>query len=103
MSSGSELGKFLYCMINVGMILLGALLGRRVFAVLGGLGVAGYLGYLAERVFKDSLLFPFALSLIGLAIIALGVLWQRREAQWSARLRGFLPKALRELLDARAA
>jgi len=35
---------------------------------------AGYLGYLAGRVFKDSLLFPFALSLIGLAIIALGVL-----------------------------
>lgn len=103
MSSGSELGKFLYCIINVGMILLGAVLGRRVFAVLGGLGVAGYLGYLAERVFKDSLLFPFTLSLIGLAIIALGVLWQRREAQWSARLRGFLPKPLRELLEARAA
>jgi len=103
MSSGSELGKFLYCMINVGMILLGAVLGRRVFAVFGGLGVAGYLGYLAGRVFKDSLLFPFALSLIGLAIIALGVLWQRREAQWSTRLRAFLPKALRELLAARAA
>jgi len=103
MSSGSEWGKFLYCMINVGLILLGALLGRRVFAVFGGLGVAGYLGYLAGRVFKESLLFPFALSLIGLAIIALGVLWQRREAQWSARLRGILPQALRELLQARAA
>ena len=103
MSSGSEWGKFLYCMINVGMILLGAVLGRRVFAVFGGLGVAGYLGYLAGRVFKESLLFPFALSLIGLAIIALGVLWQRREAQWSARLRELLPQALRELLQARAA
>jgi len=101
MSSGSEWGKFLYCMINVGMVLLGAVLGRRVFAVFGGLGVAGYLGYLAERVFKDSLLFPFALSLIGLAIIGLGVLWQRREALWSARLQGFLPQALRELLQAR--
>lgn len=102
MRSGSELGKFLYFALNVGMILTGALLGRRVFAVFGGLGVAGYLGYLSHRVFKDSLLFPFALSAIGLAIIALGVIWQRREAQWSARLRGFLPKALRELLEARA-
>lgn len=101
MRSGSELGKFLYFMLNVGMILTGALLGRRVFAVFGGLGVAGYLGYLSHRVFRDSLLFPFALSALGLAIIALGVLWQRREAQWSARLRGFLPKALRELLEAR--
>lgn len=103
MRSGSELGKFLYLMLNVGMILTGALLGRRVFAVFGGLGVAGYLGYLSHRVFRDSLLFPFALSAIGLAIIALGVLWQRREAQWSARLRGLLPKALRELLETRAA
>jgi hypothetical protein len=102
MNSGSEWGKLIYCLINVGMILLGAILGRRVFAVFGGLGVAGYLGYLAGQVFKDSLMFPFALSLIGLIIIGLGVLWQRREAQWSAHLRALLPTALRELLQARA-
>ncbi|MGH8686580.1 MAG: DUF2157 domain-containing protein [Burkholderiales bacterium] len=102
MHSGSELGKLLYCLLNVGMIFAGALLGRRVFAVFGGFGVAGYLGYLASRVFQDSLLFPFALSLIGLAIIALGVKWQRHEAQWTTRLRSFLPAALRELLEARA-
>lgn len=103
MSSNSELGKLAYCGINVLMILIGAVLGRRIFAVLGGLGVAFYLGHLSQKVFKDSLLFPFALSLIGLAIIGLGVLWQRREVEWSARLRGFLPPAVRELLEARAA
>jgi Predicted membrane protein (DUF2157) len=103
MNSGSEWGKLIYCLINIGMILLGAVLGRRVFAVFGGLGVAGYLGYLAGQVFKDSLMFPFALSLIGLGIIGLGVFWQRREAQWSARLRMMLPAALRELLQARSA
>src|SRR5207247_730974 len=42
MKSGSELGKLGYCGINVAMILLGAVIGRRVFAVFGGLGVAGY-------------------------------------------------------------
>ena len=52
--------------------------------------------------FKDSLVFPFALSLIGLAIIWLGVIWQRREAELSARLRGYPPAALRELIEARA-
>ncbi len=102
MNSGSELGKLAYCGINVLMILIGAALQRRVFAVFGGLGVAGYLGYLSYKVFKDSLIFPLALSVVGLAIIGLGVLWQRREAQWSARLRGFLPAPLRELIEARA-
>ena len=102
MNSGSEWGKLAYCGINVAMILIGAVLGRRVFAVFGGLGVAGYLGYLSYRVFKDSLIFPFALSLVGLAIIALGVLWQRREAQWAASLRRFVPGALRELIEMRA-
>jgi MFS family permease len=99
--SDSELNKLIYCFINIAMILLGAVLGRRVFAVFGGLGIAGYLGYLSYRVFKDSLVFPFALSLIGLAIIWLGVLWQRNEAEWSAKLRGCLPAALRELVEAR--
>ena len=102
MNSDSELSKLAYCGINVLLILIGAVLGRRVFAVFGGLGVACYLGHLSQEVFKDSLLFPFALSLIGLAIIWLGVLWQRREAQLSAGLRAFLPAAFRELLEARA-
>jgi Ca2+/Na+ antiporter len=102
LDSGSELGKLAYCGINVAMILTGAVLGRRVFAVAGGIGIAGYLGHLSYRVFKDSLVFPFALSLIGLAIIWLGVLWQRREAEWSLKLRAYLPAALRELIEARA-
>jgi hypothetical protein len=102
-NSGSELGKLAYCGINLLMIFAGAVLGRRVFAVFGGLGVAGYLGHLSWRVFRDSLVFPFALTLIGLAIIWLGVIWQRREQEWSGRLRGLLPAALRELIEARAA
>ncbi|NIS64150.1 MAG: DUF2157 domain-containing protein, partial [Gemmatimonadales bacterium] len=59
MESDSELSKFLYLCINLVMIAVGATLSRRVFAVFGGLGVAGYLGHLAYNVFKDSLMFPF--------------------------------------------
>jgi hypothetical protein len=102
MDSGSEWGKLAYCGINVVMILVGAVLGRRVFAVFGGLGIAFYLGDVSWRVFRDSLVFPFALSIIGIAIIALGVLWQRREAQWADSLRRFVPIPLRELIEARA-
>lgn len=102
MESGGEWGKLAYCGINVLMILVGAVLGQRVFAVFGGLGTAIYLGELSWRVFKDSMIFPLALSALGLAIIGLGILWQRREAEWSARLRSVLPAPLRELIEARA-
>ncbi len=101
MKSDSELSKFLYFCINLLMIVTGAVLSRRVFAVFGGLGCAGYLGYLAYDVFKDSLLFPFVLTLIGLGVIYLGIFWQRHEARISARLRDRLPSALRELIEQR--
>jgi hypothetical protein len=73
-----------------------------VFAVFGGLGIAGYLGQLSWSLFKDSLVFPFALSALGFAIIWLGVLWQRHEARWAGSLRALVPAALRELIEARA-
>ena len=101
MNSNSELNKLIYCLINIAVVLISAILSRRVFAVFGGLGIAGYLGHLSYRVFRDSLLFPFALSLIGLAIIYLGVIWQRREKEFSKKLRAYLPADLRELIEAR--
>ncbi len=101
MYSDSELGKFLYCCINLLMIASGAVLSRRVWVVFGGLGCAGYLGYLAYHVFQDSLLFPFVLTLIGLGVIYLGILWQRHEADISTRVQTWLPFALRELIEQR--
>lgn len=102
LNSNSEIGKLVYCGINVAMIFAGAALGRRVFAVFGGLGIAFYLGHLAQRVFRDSMLFPLALSLIGLAVIYAGIVWQRREEAINAWLRGWLPGPLRELIERRA-
>lgn len=97
--SGSEFSNFLYLCINLLMIVTGALLSRRVFVVFGALGVTAYLVYLADSVFEDSLLFPFALTLIGLAVIGLGIVWQRHEARCSEALRSLLPAALRELVE----
>lgn len=96
--SGSEVDKLLYAALNLGFVFLGAVLQRRIFTICGGLGVAGYLGYLSHKVFKDSLLFPVALTAIGLAVIALGIWWQRNEAKLHAVLRARAPPALQRWL-----
>lgn len=99
--SGSELNKFIYLCINLMMIVVGAMLSRRVFAVFGGLGAAGYLGHLAYHVFEDSMMFPFVLTIIGLGVIYLGIIWQRHEEMISDKLRGLLPLPVRELIERR--
>lgn len=99
----SEGEKFAYLCANLVLIFIGAALGRRVFAVFGGLGVAGYLGYLSFRLFPDSLIFTFALTAIGLLVIGLGILWQRHERAIGRTLSEFLPPALRESVARRQA
>jgi hypothetical protein len=100
--SGSDIAKALYCLLNVGLVFLSVLLMRRVYAVFGTLGIAGYLGYLASDVFKDSLLFPFALSLIGIAVIALGLVYHRNQAALAAWMSANLPAAVAWLRPAHA-
>jgi hypothetical protein len=96
MESRNELGKLAYCFVNVALMLV--LLDRRVFMVFGALGVFGYLGHLSYTVFKDSRLFPFALSAIGITVIALGVLYQRHQASIERALLEALPADMRALL-----
>lgn len=96
-----ELDRVGYLCINLGMIVAGAILGRRVFVVLGGLGVAGYLGHLAWTVFRDSLAFPFVLAAIGLLVVWAGIAWQRHEDRITAGLHARLPPALQRFLAQR--
>ena len=92
----------LYCAMNFGFLLLAAFLGRRVFAVFGTIGIAFYLGDLADKVFKDSMLFPFALSLIGIGIIAFGLYYHRHQAAIGSFVERHLPDALKRLRPANA-
>jgi hypothetical protein len=78
MDGGTEAGWLVYALVNVGLIALGVRLRRSVFIVFGVLGVHVYLGHLAYAVFKDSVLFPFALALLGLSVILVTVLAQRQ-------------------------
>lgn len=96
-SDGTTVQKALYCAMNVGFLFLAVYLGRRVFAVFGIIGIAIYLGDLADKVFKNSLLFPFVLSLIGIGVIAAGLWYYRRQATISTWFDGILPEPLRRL------
>lgn len=100
MDSGSELGKALYCLINLGLIGLAVLLRRPLFMVFGAIGVAGYLGYLAHDVFEDSLLFPVVVSLIGLGVIGLGMLYQKHRESMTHALRQRIPASWQAMLPA---
>lgn len=77
MDSGSELGRFVYLLVNVGLVGTALLLKRTAFLVFGALGIYIYLGHLAWEVFKDSVFFPFVLALLGLSLILGTVLGQR--------------------------
>ena len=54
MSSDSEIGKFVYFLINLGMLLFGVAIGRRVYTVFGALGITGYLGHLSYKVSRTA-------------------------------------------------
>jgi hypothetical protein len=96
-NSGSEIGKAIYCLINVGLVFLALFLMLRVYAVFGAVGISLYLGYLAEDVFKDSLLFPFALSGIGILVIGAGLLFHRYGDTFAAFLGRSLPETWQNL------
>jgi hypothetical protein len=95
--SNSEIAKALYALLNAGLLVVAVFLMRRVYAAFGALGIALYLGHLAADVFENSLLFPLALSAIGLAIIGIGIWYVRkREAitRWISRA---IPSGLQHL------
>ncbi|MGJ4928760.1 hypothetical protein ACQR1I_06350 [Bradyrhizobium sp. HKCCYLS2038] len=93
----TELGKAVYCLLNVGLLLTAVIIVRRAYAVFGAIGITMYLGHLADVVFKNSLLFPFALSLIGVAVVAAGLAYHRKQGAIAAWLQANLPPAVLRL------
>lgn len=75
----SEFGWFFYLCINIAMMAASAFLARNVLMVFGAIGVFSYLCHLAYAVFGQSLLFPFVLGFIGIAMIVLAIVYQKRR------------------------
>jgi hypothetical protein len=101
MGSNALAGKLAYLAINLGLVFIGAVLVRRAFTVFGALGVAIVLADISWRFFRDSWLFPIALTLIGLAIIYVGLWWNRHSDPLARRFQSWLPPDLRELIAVR--
>lgn len=96
--TGSELGRFCYFLINIGLMLVSVLLSRRVFVIYGAMGVIWYLAHLTFTVFADSMMFPIALSLMGLLVIWLGIKYHQNRARIEGALLGVLPASIRDWL-----
>ena len=99
MGGGSQLGKAGYCTVHVLLILLSIMLQRRAFLVFGAIGVFTYLVEEAQQYFKDSLSFSLVLTLLGVLLIAGGVLYTRRETQLAARFSRWIPDRVRHRHD----
>lgn len=98
MGDSNEFQKFIYCLINLGLMVLSVLLRRKVFIVFGAMGVFGYLGYLASTVFNNAVLFPIVLTILGIFVIYLGILYQRNSQVIERFFEGLLPEQLRQIL-----
>ncbi|MGH9522276.1 MAG: hypothetical protein ACRD3E_07065 [Terriglobales bacterium] len=90
LDSGSELAKFGYFSAHIGLVILSLLLRRRVFLIFGSLGVFGYLANEAYTYFRDSVAFPFVLSIIGLLLIFAATQYKKREEYLQTRIRAAL-------------
>jgi hypothetical protein len=101
-NAGGEFVKATYCAINVGLVFLSLFLMRRVYLVFGGVGVMAYLGHLADDVFRNSILFPFALSGIGILFIAAGLVFHRYGDALAKTFRELLPEFLNGVRPAHA-
>ena len=98
MDSGSEVRRLLYCLLNLFFIVVSVALRRRVFLVFGALGVNAYLVSLSYRIFKDSVLFPFALTALGLGVIWVAVKYQRNRDRIDLWIESLIPGAVRSLI-----
>ncbi len=87
----NELTRFMYAMVNVGLIGLGVFLSRKIFLVFGGIGICLYIGHLAVSVFDNSLLFPMIVAALGLGIVGLGFALYRHGKRWESAILATLP------------
>jgi hypothetical protein len=83
--------------INIVMVLFSVFVNRNVFLVFGTIGLTEFLGRLSWKFFKDSALFPFALTIIGILLIAAGMVFQKNKKKVDEFIKNNFPEYLLKL------
>jgi len=89
-----------YCLINIVIMIISLVLQRPLFIVFGMVGVFIYIMHLARRAFANSLIFPFVLTIIGIAIIYFGIKYHQKRAVWEQAILRLVPTSVKRLLPA---
>jgi hypothetical protein len=96
--NAGELVKFLFALVGLVSIAASILVARPIFVVFGSLAVLAWLFEVAHGLFENSLLFPIVLSLIGIAVLWLGVRYHRNRERIEAWFAARVPESLRRLV-----
>jgi len=95
LGGGSQVGKAIYCLLHLLLIVASIVLQRRAFLIFGALGVFIYLADEATGFFRNSFGFTFALTALGIAFITAGILFKRNEDRLTAWLSPLIPLRVR--------
>jgi hypothetical protein len=93
-----NISKFIMLgVINLLLVLVSIFLNRTVFLVFGTMGLIEFLGRLSWEFFEGSALFPLALTLIGVLLIASGMFFQMNKKNIEKNIINRLPVFMLEL------
>ena len=101
LDSGGELGKFIYFLINLLLMVSSVVLARRVLLLFGAVGSIYYVGHILGNFLSNSFSLSLALIALGVGIIYLGIQYRKHQASVEAAILGCVPDGLRRVLPRR--
>lgn len=75
----SKFNWALYLIIQIGAMLIGLWIKRKILLIFGALGIFSYLSFLAYEVFPNNFLFSIGLSITGILVMTVGFLYQKNR------------------------
>jgi hypothetical protein len=82
---------------NVLLILFSVFINRNVFLVFGTIGLTEFLGRLSWKFFEDSILCPFALTIIGILLFISGIFFQKNRKNIEKNILSKIPAKILDL------